>query len=75
MHATRPSNALATWPSLHGRSALIVVNVVLRRVWYRECRSIGGPLCERILSITCKKTEKTKNNRRDESAHPEARVV
>jgi hypothetical protein len=40
--ATRPSNALATRPSLHERSALNVVNAVLRRASKCECKVDEG---------------------------------
>jgi hypothetical protein len=43
VNATRPSNALATRPSLHERSAFNVVNAVLRRASNGECKVDEGP--------------------------------
>jgi hypothetical protein len=64
VNATRPSNALATEPSLHERSALNVVNVVLQRGSSRECRSDGGPPCKRILSITVRRKDSVSTRRK-----------
>jgi len=76
VNATRPSNALATGPSLHERTALDVVNIVLRRASNCGCRSDGGPPYERILSITVRRRRRRRRqNRRDESAHQGPRYV